>query len=205
MLTYNTTIKNLLDILISVAAIMVLSLFIIVIGIFIKLDSNGPVFFKQQRIGWNLKPFRLFKFRTMTNESKHGQGQFEPGKTRRVTRIGAFLRKSKLDELPELFNILKGEMSIVGPRPEVKKYVDIYKKDFKKTLIVRPGLTDFASIKYCDEETVLSRQPNPETYYLEKILPDKMRLARQYVKQISFRTDFLIIKETIKTVFKKLI
>jgi lipopolysaccharide/colanic/teichoic acid biosynthesis glycosyltransferase len=203
MVKYNTTIKNMFDFLFSTATITFLFIFFYVIGILIKLDSDGPVFFRQQRIGQNLKPFRILKFRTMAMECNHDQRQFEPGETRRVTRIGAFLRKSKLDEVPELFNILKGEMSIVGPRPEVEKYVQIYKYDFERILRVRPGITDYASIKYFNEESILAKQPDPETYYREVILPDKMRLSKEYVENISFKTDFLIIKETIKTVLTK--
>lgn len=129
------------------------------------------------------------------------QGQFEPGGSSRITRVGSFLRKTKLDELPELFNVLNGDMSIVGPRPEVEKYVQLYTKDFEAVLKIRPGLSDFASIKYRDEESILSKQGDPEKYYIESILPDKLSLAKQYAQQISFKIDMRIMRETIQRIF----
>jgi lipopolysaccharide/colanic/teichoic acid biosynthesis glycosyltransferase len=125
---------------------------------------------------------------------------FEPGDDSRVTRAGSFLRKLKLDEVPQLFNVLSGDMSIVGPRPEVEKYVKAYQKDFATILSIRPGLSDFASIKYHDEESILADQTDPETYYREVILPDKLRLAKRYVEEMSLTTDVQIIKDTIKSV-----
>ena len=127
-------------------------------------------------------------------------GDFEPGDNSRVTKMGSFLRRSKLDELPELFNVLTGDMSIVGPRPEVEKYVKTHQIDFERTLSIRPGLSDFASIKYHDEEAILAGQADPERYYREVILPDKLRLAKRYVEEMSFRTDLKIIKHTINSV-----
>jgi lipopolysaccharide/colanic/teichoic acid biosynthesis glycosyltransferase len=128
---------------------------------------------------------------------------FEPGDDSRVTRVGSFLRRFKLDELPELFNVLNGDMSIVGPRPEVEKYVLAYRKDFQTALKIRPGLSDLASIKYHDEEAILARQQDPERYYLHVILPDKLRLAKRYLKDLSFKTDMHIIKDTIKSVVRR--
>jgi lipopolysaccharide/colanic/teichoic acid biosynthesis glycosyltransferase len=130
------------------------------------------------------------------------QGQFEPGDSSRITRVGSFLRKTKLDELPELFNVVNSDMSIVGPRPEVEKYVQVYTKDFEAVLKVSPGLSDFASIKYRDEESILSKQADPEKYYIETILPDKLSLAKQYAQQISFKTDMRIMRETIQSIFR---
>lgn len=126
------------------------------------------------------------------------QREFDPGDIGRVTRVGALLRKTKLDELPELFNVLNGYMSIVGPRPEVYKYVRAYPEDFKAILKIRPGLSDFASIKYRDEESILASQPDPEAHYLNVILPDKLRMVSRYGKEISLSTDLRIIRETIK-------
>ena len=126
--------------------------------------------------------------------------EFEPGDNTRVTRVGAFLRRTKLDELPELFNVLNGNMSIVGPRPEVEKYVRGYREDFKEILKIRPGLSDYASIKYRDEEGMLAGQPDPERYYREVVLPDKLHLARRYLEEMSLRTDMRIIMETIKRI-----
>jgi lipopolysaccharide/colanic/teichoic acid biosynthesis glycosyltransferase len=129
--------------------------------------------------------------------------QFEPGANRRVTRLGAFLRRTKLDEVPELFNVLFGDMSLVGPRPEVEKYIQFYPNDFKEILKVRPGLSDFASVKYRNEEEILAKQADPEEYYIKKILPEKLKLATKYVEEISFRTDLKIIANTLKSIFVK--
>jgi len=128
------------------------------------------------------------------------QREFDPGDIGRVTRVGALLRNTKLDELPELFNVLNGDMSIVGPRPEVYKYVRAYRQDFSAILKIRPGLSDYASIKYRNEEAILESQPDPEKYYLNVILPDKLRLATGYMERISFRTDMHIIAETLKSI-----
>ena len=130
------------------------------------------------------------------------QQEFDPGDINRVTRVGTFLRKTKLDELPELFNVLNGDMSIVGSRPEVKKYVKVYPDDFKEILKIKPGLSDYASIKYRDEETILANQSDPERYYRQVILPDKLYLAKCYLEDISFKTDMRIKKETLKCIIK---
>lgn len=130
------------------------------------------------------------------------QGEFDPGDKHRITRAGSFLRKTKLDELPELFNVLNGDMSIVGPRPEVEKYVKVYHEDFKEILKIRPGLSDYASVKYRDEETILANQSDPESYYRQVILPDKINLAKRYIKDISFKTDMQIIGETLKCIVR---
>lgn len=131
------------------------------------------------------------------------QARFDPGDSCRVMRLGFLLRKTKIDELPELFNVLKGDMSIIGPRPEVPKYVDIYSDRFERILSVRPGLSDFASVKYRDEEAMLSEQPDPERYYIETILPDKLDLAEEYLNRISFKTDMRMIPETIRRIVGK--
>lgn len=199
---YNPTLKKLFDILFSTIALIVFFPIFFLISIFVLLDSRGPIFFKQQRIGQNLKPFPLLKFRSMSVSGDPSQSQFEPGDSRRVTRMGSFLRKTKLDELPELINVLNGDISIVGPRPEVTEYVNTYHHRYKKILIVRPGLSDYASIKYRNEEMLLANQPDPKTYYREVILPDKLRLAEQYVEEISFITDLQIIKKTLISIMK---
>jgi lipopolysaccharide/colanic/teichoic acid biosynthesis glycosyltransferase len=129
-----------------------------------------------------------------------GQPEFDPGSSVRITRVGWVLRKTKLDELPELFNVLNGEMSIVGPRPEVKRYVSFYSEDFRKILKIRPGLSDYASIKYRDEEGILAGQSDPEYYYVHVILPDKLRLARRYIKDISFGADLRIVRDTLGSI-----
>jgi lipopolysaccharide/colanic/teichoic acid biosynthesis glycosyltransferase len=164
-------------------------------------ESKGPPFFVQVRIGKEMLPFRLIKFRSMIQINGSGKNQFNPGDNRRITKIGKFLRKTKIDELPELINIIKGEMSIVGPRPEVEEYVNVYLEDFKEILKIRPGLTDFASIKYRDEENILASQRDPENYYLNVVLPDKLSLGKSYLEQVSFGTDLHIVKDTLKSIF----
>lgn len=197
---YYPVFKRLLDILFSSIAVFCLSPLFYLIIIFVRLDSTGPVFFKQKRTGQDFKPFRLIKFRSMSIRRNEGHKEFDPGDTDRVTRMGSFLRKTKLDELPELFNVLNGNMSIVGPRPEVEKYVQAYPEDFKMILRIRPGLSDYASIKYRDEGEILASQPDPEAHYLNVILPDKIRLARLYAEDVSFSTDLRIIGDTLRSI-----
>ena len=139
----------------------------------------------------------------MTHEKRVTEGQFSPGDVRRITKLGKFLRKTKIDELPELINVIKGEMSIVGPRPEIEKFVQAYSKDFDEILRIRPGLTDFASIKYRDEENILASQSDPDDYYRYVILPDKLSLAKYYLELISLNTDLHIIKNTFKSIIRK--
>lgn len=136
----------------------------------------------------------------MANKFGAMLGEFEPGCINRITKTGFFIRKTKLDELPELFNVLKGDMSLVGPRPEVERYVQIYQEDFKEVLKIRPGLSDFASIKYRDEEDILSKQRDPEQYYCHVILPDKLQLAKYYVEKMSLKKDLAIIGRTLMRV-----
>jgi len=199
---YYSIFKRLLDIIFSTTAVLVFSPLFYLAIIFIKIDSTGPVFFRQKRIGRHFAPFYLIKFRSMTVLRNPEQGEFDPGDKHRITRAGSFLRKTKLDELPELFNVLNGDMSIVGPRPEVEKYVKVYHEDFKEILKIRPGLSDYASVKYRDEETILANQSDPESYYRQVILPDKINLAKRYIKDISFKTDMQIIGETLKCIVR---
>ena len=200
MIGYNPHIKRCIDIFLSTTAILLLSPIFILISILICIESKGPAFFMQERFGRGVVPLRLIKFRSMVLDGFDGSGGFSPGNSSRVTKAGRLLRYSKIDELPELFNILKGDMSFVGPRPEVAKYVDAYLKDFEVILTVRPGLSDFASIKYRHEEQILAEKEDPETYYRNVILPDKLHIARNYVKKISLKIDLSIIINTIKSV-----
>lgn len=200
MLPYNPVIKRWLDIVgASVALICCAPLFLL-ISLAICVDSKGSPFFIQERIGKGMRPFFLIKFRSMRQQALPLNPQFEPGKRSRITRIGKFLRATKLDELPELLNILKGDMSFIGPRPEVSQYVRLYPDEFAAILHVRPGLSDYASIKYCHEEELLADTPDPEEYYHKIILPDKLRLARQYTNNISFATDCQITFRTMQRV-----
>jgi lipopolysaccharide/colanic/teichoic acid biosynthesis glycosyltransferase len=200
---YYPAFKRLLDILLSFTAILVLSPIFVLSIFFIRIDSLGPAFFKQERIGMQFKPFRLIKFRSMVLTQSEVKGQFEPGDKSRVTRVGSFLRKTKLDELPELINVLNGDISIVGPRPEVEKYVWAYTEDFKVILKIRPGLSDYASIKYRNEEAILASQPDPEEHYLNVILPAKLHLAKRYIEEVSLSTDLSIIIRTLKSIMVK--
>jgi lipopolysaccharide/colanic/teichoic acid biosynthesis glycosyltransferase len=202
MIRYNPHIKRSLDILLSSAAVLVLSPLFAIVSILICIESAGGAFFFQRRIGKGMEPFQLVKFRSMRRDSDALLRQFEPGERSRVTRLGGFLRKTKLDELPELFNVLFGDMSIVGPRPEVEKYVQTYPAEFGAILSVRPGLSDYASIKYRNEEGILAKAKDPEQRYLEEILPDKLRMAKEYVERMSFGTDMKIVARTIRTISK---
>jgi lipopolysaccharide/colanic/teichoic acid biosynthesis glycosyltransferase len=167
------------------------------VALAIKLDSRGPVFFRQERIGRHFKPFRIYKFRTMISGASQKGSSITVGGDNRVTRMGRFLRKAKIDELSQLINVLKGEMSFVGPRPEVGKYVELFKSDYQKLLSVRPGITDPASIYYADEEDVLSRSADWEKEYSSKILPEKIKLASQYVDNHNLLIDLRLILKTI--------
>jgi lipopolysaccharide/colanic/teichoic acid biosynthesis glycosyltransferase len=202
-MAYYPCIKRALDILLAVAALFWLLPLLGVIALLVKMDSDGPVFFKQERVGRGMQPFPLIKFRTMTSRPPGPDTQFDPGDACRVTTIGAILRKTKLDELPELLNVLKGDMSIVGPRPEVPKYTRLFADDFRKILTVRPGLSDHASIKYRSEEEMLAAQANPEAWYCDFILPDKLDIARKYTRRITFRGDVAVVWETVKSLFRK--
>lgn len=163
----------------------------------IKLDSTGPVIFKQERIGRGFRPFFIYKFRTMVNDAPLKGGALTASGDPRVTRVGRILRQTKLDELPQLINVLKGDMSLVGPRPEVRKYVEVFRERYTMILTVRPGITDLASLKYRDESAILAAAENPEAEYLKRILPDKLRLAEDYVRQASIGLDLRLIVQTL--------
>lgn len=192
--------KRLLDIVAAGAGLLVLTPLFGVIALLIKLDSPGPVFFKQKRIGRGFCPFWIYKFRTMRHEAADAP-QLTVGDDARITRIGHFLRRSKLDELPQLFNILKGDMTLVGPRPEVPRYVEAFRRDYEEILTVRPGLTDLASLKYRDESALLGQSADPEQEYLRRVLPDKIRLGKEYIHRSSLAFDMSLILKTLGKVF----
>ena len=198
MLQYNPHIKRLMDFFLSVIGLLFLSPLFLFLCILICLESKGPPFFVQERIGKGMVPFRLIKFRSMTSDWNNSGKEFNPGDSSRITKLGKILRKTKIDELPELLNVLIGDMSIVGPRPEVASYVEAYPRDFAEVLKIRPGLSDLASLKYRDEEMILKSHITPEKYYRDVILPDKLRLARHYSEKISFKTDLRIIGDTLR-------
>ena len=168
----------------------------------LKKEDGGPVFYRGVRVGRFGNPFRIFKFRTMVLNAEKLGGPSTADDDPRITRMGKFIRKFKLDELPQLINVLKGEMSIVGPRPEVQMYVDMFTEEEKAILSVRPGITDWASIWNPDEGAILAGSPDPEKTYMEKIRPEKIRLQLKYVRERSFWNDLKIIVQTIITVLK---
>jgi lipopolysaccharide/colanic/teichoic acid biosynthesis glycosyltransferase len=191
------------DFLFALFGLLIFSPFIFVIVLLIIMNSKGPVFYKQKRVGRNNIDFFLFKFRTMhLHADKLGLLTVGDRDTR-VTKIGFFLRKNKLDELPQLINVIKGDMSLVGPRPEVRKYVDLYSDEQKKVLKVRPGITDLASIKYANENEILAKVAEPEKYYIEHIMPDKITINYWYIENNNIRSYFSIIFQTIAKIIAK--
>ena len=192
--------KRAMDILVSGAALLLLWPILLIIALAVKLDSPGPVFYRQERIGLNGKPFRIFKFRSMVADADRHGLQITVGRDSRITRVGAVLRKTKLDELAQLLNVFTGEMSFVGPRPEVKRYVDLYTPYQRQVLLVRPGITDYASIAYRNENDLLSGAADPEKMYIEEIMPAKLELNMKYLREISPVTDLRLIFRTIAAV-----
>ncbi|KXA17703.1 sugar transferase [Fusobacterium nucleatum] len=193
--------KRIFDIVISFVGLLILFPFFLIIALLIKIDSKGPVFFKQIRITKGGKEFKIFKYRTMKVGSDK-YSQITVGKDDRITKVGSFLRKYKLDEIPQLINVLIGDMSLVGPRPEVPKYVALYTDEQKEILKVRAGITDYASIEFSDENDLLASEEDPEKAYIEKIMPKKIELNKKYLSEISILTDIKIILLTIKKILK---
>ena len=193
--------KRIFDITLSLFGLIILLPFMLIIAILIKFDSKGTVFFKQIRITKGGKEFKIFKYRTMKVGSDK-YSQITVGKDERITKIGSFLRKYKLDEIPQLINVLIGDMSLVGPRPEVPKYVVLYTDEQKEILKVRAGITDYASIEFSNENDLLASEKNPEEAYIEKIMPKKIELNKKYLSEISVLTDIRIILLTIKKILK---
>ena len=197
MKSLNKIFKRLFDIIASFIGIILISPFLLIIAICIKLGSNGPIFFKQERVGFKGKHFLILKFRTMIVDAEKYGKQITVGKDDRITSVGKFLRKYKLDELPQLINVLKGDMSLVGPRPEVPRYVKLYSKEQRKVLEVRPGITDLASLRYSDENDLLGTVKNPEEYYVNIIMKDKLNLNLEYIDKGNVFYDIVIILKTI--------
>ena len=196
-------VKRAFDIIISASGLIILLPLEILIALVIVIDDGGSVFFKQKRIGLNQRPFTLYKFRSMTASNNTFKENFDAGDKSRVTKIGTILRKTKLDELPQLFNVLIGDMSLVGPRPEVEKWVDIYPQQWAFVLTMKPGITDNAAVLFRNEEDILAKVSNPEMYYKEIILPQKLIIYSEYILNHSFTVDILIIVKTILSIFKK--
>lgn len=194
--------KRIFDLIFSIAGLILLSPVFLIISLLIKLDSKGPVFYKQLRVGKNNSDFRLLKFRTMRTDSDKSGLLTVGGRDPRITGAGYYLRKFKIDELPQLINVAAGEMSFVGPRPEVRRYVDMYDDEQRKVLKVLPGITDVASIKYRNENELLEKSEDPESYYIESIMPDKLKLNLDYIEQRSFTNDLKVIFRTLSTIFR---
>lgn len=196
-------IKRIFDLIFSFFGIIILLPLFTIISLLIILDSPGGIFYLQTRVGKNSKDFKLFKFRTMKIDSDK-KGLLTIGNMdSRITSIGLWLRKYKLDELPQLFNVFLGDMSLVGPRPEVRKYVDLYSSEQKKVLSVKPGITDNASIEYADENELLSKQADPENFYISKVMPSKLKINLEYISNQSVAEDFRIIIKTFLRIFRK--
>lgn len=194
--------KRLFDVFFSFIGLVFLLPFLLLIGLFIVLDSKGGIFYKQVRVGLNGKDFLLFKFRSMrTGADKKGLLTVG-GHDSHITRVGYFIRKYKIDELPQLINVLLGDMSLVGPRPEVRKYVNLYTNEQKKVLNVKPGITDYASIEYSNESELLGKVKDPEQVYIHEIMPAKLKLNLKYIAEKGMMTDLKIILNTLLKILK---
>lgn len=193
--------KRLMDIVVSFLGILILLPLFVLLGLLIALESRGGVFYHQLRVGKNGRDFKLWKFRSMRTGSDK-KGLLTVGeKDNRITGMGLFIRKYKLDEFPQLFNVLAGQMSLVGPRPEVRKYVDLYSEEQLRVLHVKPGITDLASIAYMDENRLLGLSDNPEKTYIDEVMPAKLKLNMEYISKMGFLTDLKIIFNTLSSIF----
>lgn len=190
-------IKRLFDVVVAATGLLILLPIFVVVAILTRLDSPGPTFFRQERMGRGFRPFAIYKFRTMVKDAPLKGGPITFGGDPRVTRLGRLLRKSKVDELPQLVNVLKGDMSLVGPRPEVRRYVELFRTDYEEILRIRPGITDLASVRYRAEAEILGKTANPEEEYVQRILPEKIRLAKEYIERSSFSFDLHLIARTL--------
>lgn len=195
--------KRLFDVLASGCGLIILSPLLVLVAVWIKLDSRGPVFYRQVRVGYKNKDFRIFKFRSMRIGADKGSLVTIGGRDPRITRSGYFIRKYKLDELPQLINVLIGDMSLVGPRPEVRHYVDYWTPEQMRVLDVRPGITDPASIKFRNENELMGKAEDPEDYYINVIMQEKIRLYLEYVENASFWYDIKLILKTFFVIIKE--
>lgn len=195
--------KRIFDLVLASAGLIFVSPLLILLAIWIKLDSTGPVFYRGIRAGRFGKPFRIFKLRTMTTDPKERGGAWTASDDPRITRLGATLRRYKFDELPQLINVIKGEMSLVGPRPEVLEEVQRYTAEEKQLLMVRPGITDWASVKFCQEGEILRDSQDPVSHYYHHIRPEKVRLGLEYVRNNSLLIDVRIISHTVARLIRE--
>jgi lipopolysaccharide/colanic/teichoic acid biosynthesis glycosyltransferase len=195
-------IKRLFDLIIALPLLLLVSPILIIIAFLIKLNSKGPVFYLQQRVGFKGKDFFIYKFRTMRIGADKLGLLTVGGRDPRVTTVGYFLRKYKLDELPQLINVVNGSMSLVGPRPEVRKYVNLYSSEQKNVLLAKPGITDYASIEYADENNLLAASSDPEKTYIDEIMPAKLKLNMKYIAEQGVITDVKIIFLTVLRIIR---
>ena len=193
--------KRALDLAVAIPAVVTLSPLLIAIAVWVKLDSRGPVFFLQERVGQFGRLFRIFKFRTMIVDAAANGPLITIGADRRITRGGRLLRKYKLDELPQLFNVIRGEMSLVGPRPEVPRYVELYTEDHRRILALKPGVTSPASIAFSGESEMLARQEDPENFYRAQLMPAKIREDLSYAMRATVFTDCAMVAKTLFRIF----
>ncbi|CAB3650793.1 UDP-glucose:undecaprenyl-phosphate glucose-1-phosphate transferase [Achromobacter pulmonis] len=195
--------KRLFDIIVSLSGLIVLSPLFLVVAVAIKRDTPGPVFYRQVRVGKDGKPFRIHKFRSMAVSSGNDTKEITVGGDTRITRTGAWIRHWKLDELPQLIDVLTGDMSVVGPRPEVPRYVELYPDAARRVVLsVKPGITDLASIRFRHENDLLAQSSDPERAYRESVLPEKLRLQQEYVRTQSFIGDLRILIATVSAIIK---
>ena len=195
--------KRLLDLLLSALGLVLLAPLLLGIAVWIKLDSAGPVLFRQQRVGRHGKPFMIHKFRTMAVDAPERGPQITVGADPRITAAGQVLRRTKLDELPQLWDVLRGAMSLVGPRPEVPRYVALYPEETRRIVLsVRPGITDLASLQYRDESAQLAGAADPERAYVEQVLPAKLALSMRYVREASLAGDLRLIFATLAALWR---
>jgi lipopolysaccharide/colanic/teichoic acid biosynthesis glycosyltransferase len=194
--------KRLFDIVVSLIGIIILSPILLIIYIVIRIFDQGPALFKQVRMGKDFKKFTMFKFRTMITQGNDKDPLVTSSEDKRITRAGQWLRRFKLDELPQLFNVLLGDISFVGPRPEMEKFVNFYKEEYSRVLSVSPGITDYATLQYKDESELLQNADDIEDVYIRQILPKKIELYLKYIENMSFKNDIRLIWKTILGIFK---
>ena len=194
--------KRLLDIFFSFIGLLLLLPLFALVAILIKMDSKGPIFFRQVRIGRNFYPFKIYKFRTMILDAEKKGLSLTVGGDKRITKIGKIMRETKIDELPQLINILKGNMSFVGSRPEIKKYVELFRSDYEKILKMRPGITDPATIKFSDEESISSSSSEWEEDYINILMPKKIKLSSDYIDNNNIYIDLKLILRTILIILR---
>lgn len=200
--TLDSVLRRVFDVSASAVGLLVLSPVLLAAALLVKLSSPGPILFRQVRVGLKGKPFEILKFRTMRTDAERVGGQLTVGDDPRITPIGKFLRKWKLDEFPQLINVVKGEMALVGPRPEVPRYVELYSPAQRRVLGVRPGITDPASVAFRSESELMGNHPDPERFYVEEIMPEKLRLNIEYLARRTLLTDLGVIFGTLRAVSK---